>query len=211
MIPGLGWGTYLALLAYLAAFFQGSALAAHAAGRPVWLFARATGRDRLAVEGFRAAFGLAALGPPLWLALPPLQAWDPLWTDRALPLWRGTGHVLSVLGAMTAFAAQMSMGASWRIGVDEAAVGTLVDRGLFAVSRNPVFTGQIMLLAGLAIAVPSLPGVVATTLFWLSARAQIRREEQVLAQALGAPYGRYLARVPRWIGRRKAGCEAPAG
>jgi len=36
------------------------------------------------------------------------------------------GHLLAILGAMIAFAAQMAMGASWRVGVDPAAVGSLV-------------------------------------------------------------------------------------
>jgi len=61
MISGFGWAALALLLGYLALFFWGSALAAQAAGRPVWLFARATGRDRLAAIGFRVAFALATL------------------------------------------------------------------------------------------------------------------------------------------------------
>ena len=43
MISGFGWAALALLFGYLALFFWGSALAAQAAGRPVWLFARATG------------------------------------------------------------------------------------------------------------------------------------------------------------------------
>lgn len=61
-------------------------MAARAAGRSVWLFGQATGRDRLAAVGFRATFGLAVLGPLLWLTVPPLRTLDPLWSDQGAPL-----------------------------------------------------------------------------------------------------------------------------
>ena len=48
--------------------------------------------------------------------------------------------------------------------------------------------------------VPSLASVLAVALFWLSASLQIRSEEKLLADSLGAPDRAYLARVPRWIG-----------
>jgi hypothetical protein len=64
MISGFGWAALALFFGYLALFFWGSALAAKAAGRPVWLFARAKGPDRLAAVGFRAAFALAFFGPP---------------------------------------------------------------------------------------------------------------------------------------------------
>ena len=81
MISGFGWAALALLFGYLALFFWGSALAAKAVGRPVWLFARATGRDRLAAIGFRVAFALAFFGPLLWLAVPILHKIDPLWTE----------------------------------------------------------------------------------------------------------------------------------
>ena len=60
MISGFGWAALALLFGYLALFFWGSALAAQAAGRPVWLFARATGRDR---HLQRDRLGRKGLGP----------------------------------------------------------------------------------------------------------------------------------------------------
>ena len=54
MISGMGWAALALLFGYLALFFWGSALAAQAAGRPVWLFARATKSDRLAATQVRS-------------------------------------------------------------------------------------------------------------------------------------------------------------
>jgi drug/metabolite transporter (DMT)-like permease len=157
MISGFGGAALALLVGYLALFFWGSAVAARAAGKPVWLFARATGRDRLAAFGFRVAFILSGFGPLLWLALPMLHQFDPFRINGDIPALGLIGIFIAGLGAMVAFAAQMSMGTSWRVGVISGATGDLVSGGLYQVSRNPTFVGQCALLAGVALAVPSGP------------------------------------------------------
>jgi protein-S-isoprenylcysteine O-methyltransferase Ste14 len=205
MISGFGWAALALLSGYLALFVWGSARAAQAAGRPVWLFARAKGRDRLAAIGFRAAFVLAFFGPLLWLAVPLLHRVDPLWTEGRAALLGLIGVLLAGLGAMVAFAAQMSMGSSWRVGVAGGETGDLVSGGLYRFSRNPTFVGQAALFAGVAMAVPSAPTLLAAVLFLWSASTQVRSEETALRQSLGADYDRYAAAVPRWIGLRRRG------
>lgn len=201
-----GWAGLGVLALYLAAFFWAGRLASEAAGRPIWLLSAAKGRDRAAAMGFRLAFALALLGPLVWTAVPALHKADPFWSDTGGPVFGLPGHFLTVAGAMLAFAAQVSMGVSWRVGVQADAVGPLVSEGLNRVSRNPTFLGQLVMLGGLALAIPSVPTFLAVPIFWASANIQIRSEERVLARALGAPYHAYLQRVPRWIGR--AGKEA---
>jgi len=203
MISGFGWAALALLCGYLALFFWGSAVAAQAAGRPVWLFAQAKGRDRLAALGFRAAFVLAFFGPLLWLALPILHKVDPFWTEGKALAPGLIGIFIASLGAMVAFAAQMSMGTSWRVGVVSGATGDLVSGGLFRFSRNPTFVGQVALLVGVALSVPSVPTILAPLLFLWSASIQIRSEEVTLRQSLGPEYDRYAASVPRWIGLRR--------
>ena len=192
----------LVLVLYLVAFFAGSALAARAAGQSIWLFGTATGRDRVAAFGFRAGFALAVIGPVVWVAVPGMSAADPLWS-AGLALMALPGHVLAVAGAMLAFAAQMAMGASWRVGVKADAVGALVSEGLYSFSRNPTFLGQAALLAGVALAVPSVPGLLAVVLFIASANAQIRSEEDALKMSHGKAYEIFRDRTPRWLGRPK--------
>lgn len=200
MISGSGWAALALLLGYLALFFWGSALAAQAAGRPVWLFARATGRDGRAALGFRVAFALAFFGPLLWLAVPALHKVDPLWTEGRAVILGLIGVFVAGLGAMVAFAAQMSMGSSWRVGVVDGETGDLVSGGLYRFSRNPTFVGRTALLAGVAVAVPAVPTVLAPVLFLWSASTQVRSEEAALRAALGPDYDRYAASVPPWIG-----------
>jgi protein-S-isoprenylcysteine O-methyltransferase Ste14 len=205
MISGFGWAALVLLFGYLALFFWGSAVAAQAADRPVWLFARAKGRDQLTTVGFRAAFALAFFGPLLWLAVPVLHKVDPLWTEGNAIALGLIGVFVAGLGAMVAFAAQMSMGSSWRVGLVDGETGDLISGGLYRFSRNPTFVGQAALLAGVALAVPAVPTVLAPILFLWSAITQVRSEEAALRASIGPDYDRYTASVPRWIGiNRKA-------
>ena len=199
MVSGFCWAALVHLFGHLALFFRGSAIAARAAGRPVWLFARATGRDRLAAFAFRAAFALALFGPILWLAFPMLRKDDPLWIDGKELTFGLIGFFIAGLGAMVAFAARMSMGTFWRVGVVTGQTGSLVSGGLYQFSRNPTFVGQLTLLAGVSLTVPAVPTILAAILFLWSAATQVRSEEAALRQTLGSDYDRYAASVPRWM------------
>lgn len=205
MLSGFGWAALALLFGYLALFFWGTAMAAETAGRPVWLFARAQGRDRWAAIGFRAAFGIAFFGPLIWMVWPTLHKADPLWMEASAVVPGVVGIFIAGLGAMLAFAAQMSMGTSWRVGVVPGATGDLVSGGLYRFSRNPTFVGQFLLLAGVGLAIPSIPTLLAPLLFLWSAVIQVHSEEAVLRQSLGQAYERYLAAVPRWFGLRRRG------
>lgn len=200
MISGFGWGAFIILAGYLVLFLWRSAVAETAAGRPVWLFQQATGRDRWAAFGFRAAFVLAFLGPLLWLVWPELHKADPFWSEREAPASGLIGMLVAGSGAIVAFAAQVAMGHSWRVGVAQGATGKLVSDGLFRFSRNPTFVGQFALLAGISLAIPAIPTFVAALLYIWSAKTQVRSEEAVLRHSLGAEYDHYAASVPRWIG-----------
>jgi protein-S-isoprenylcysteine O-methyltransferase Ste14 len=116
-----------------------------------------------------------------------------------------TGMVLAALGAMLGFAAQRAMGASWRVGVKEAENGARMQGSLFRLSRNPTFLGQLLLLIGVALAIPSLPTLAGALLFFWSASMQIRSEEAALAAANRADYDAFRRTVPRWIGRPRGG------
>ncbi|SHF89678.1 Protein-S-isoprenylcysteine O-methyltransferase Ste14 [Loktanella atrilutea] len=210
MVAGFGWGALAILFGYLALFGWGNTVSGQAADKPVWLFHRATGRDRLAATGFCAAFGLAFFGPLIWLVLPRLHKIDPFWTEGQVAVLGIIGMFIASVGAMVAFAAQMSMGASWRVGVSEDAIGELVDGGLYQFSRNPTFVGQFVLLTGIALAIPAIPTFMARLLFLWSAKTQVRSEEASLQLALGLEYQRYAASVPRWIGLRRRGIPKDA-
>lgn len=199
----MGWAAFAALSLYLVLFFTGT-LRLSQAGQRIWLFGAAQGMDRLAAIGFRGAFVLAFLGPLLWQSFPWLHKNDPLWNEFGNLPTGVTGAIMAWLGTSLALAAQSGMGRSWRVGVVSGQSGDLVTGGLFAISRNPVFLGQALLLTGIAFALPALATAAAPMLFLWSARSQIRSEEAVLLAAHGESYARYMREVPRWIGPRRA-------
>lgn len=187
----LALAAWLILICYLALFFWGSAEARRAAGQPVWLFAHARGRDRLAAMGFRLGFLLALVGPVVA-------------GSTALPTGlQVAGVALAALGMAVAFGAQMAMGASWRVGLRAGEEGPLVTTGPFRISRNPTFLGQFLLLAGVLLASPSVLTLAGLALFAASASVQIRSEERLLRVRHGGAYDRWARQVPRWIGLRR--------
>lgn len=79
----------------------------------------------------------------------------------------------------------------------------LVDSGLFALSRNPMYLGFLLFLIGLAVALGSLPALIGPLLFFLAAdRWYIPFEERRMVAVFGEDYGHYRQRVRRWLGRR---------
>ncbi|MEU4165155.1 isoprenylcysteine carboxylmethyltransferase family protein, partial [Actinoplanes sp. NPDC026670] len=121
---------------------------------------------------------------------------------------RVAGLVLVGAGVTATLAAQLSMGASWRVGVDPAERTALVTGGAFALARNPIFTAMTATSAGLAAMVPNPIALAATAVLVASIQLQVRAvEEPYLARTHGAAYADYAARVGRFwpgIGRRPA-------
>jgi protein-S-isoprenylcysteine O-methyltransferase Ste14 len=135
----------------------------------------------VAVVGAHALLGPAALG--VW-PLPDGAAW--------LGLALGVGAVVLVA------VAQRQMGASFRIGIDDAAT-PLVETDLFAISRNPIFAGLLVALAGIFLAAPcgwTLALWIAAT---LTVSRQVRLEERHLLALHGDAYRRYASRVGRFV------------
>ncbi|MEO7071549.1 MAG: isoprenylcysteine carboxylmethyltransferase family protein [Rhodanobacter sp.] len=80
----------------------------------------------------------------------------------------------------------------------------LVTGSVFTFSRNPIYLGNALALAGLALAL-ALPWLLVTTLIVavLVDRLAIRREERHLSARFGPAFSEYARRVPRWIGLRR--------
>src|SRR3546814_12919959 len=66
------------------------------------------------------------------------------------------GALLAVAGIVLCVAAQLTMGDSWRIGVDQADTTQLVTSGVFASVRNPIFSAMALAAAGFALLLANL-------------------------------------------------------
>jgi protein-S-isoprenylcysteine O-methyltransferase Ste14 len=115
------------------------------------------------------------------------------------------GVVLFVMGLAGTLAAQVSMGESWRIGVDENTTTEMVTDGAFAIVRNPIFAAMLPASTGLALMVPSAVALAGLVALLVALELQVRVvEEPYLVRTHGAAYAAYAARVGRflpWLGR----------
>lgn len=153
---------------------------------------------QLFASGLFVSSLLAGLASPvLALQLPELAFFQPWPVPRAFVLLGGALYVVAVA---CAFAAQLTMGRSWRIGVDTHEHTELVTRGAFRVVRNPVFSALLLTSIGLALLCSTAIAWIACVVQLVALEIQVRRvEEPYLARVHGAAYRDYLARVGRFV------------
>lgn len=88
----------------------------------------------------------------------------------------------------------------------------LVTTGFFALSRNPLYVGNLLILGGLMLIWNSpLMYAIGVPFFLLGYRAIVAAEESYLGREYGEAFAEYCRRVPRWwpaLGRLR---EATAG
>ena len=76
----------------------------------------------------------------------------------------------------------------------------LVTSGWFRYTRNPMYLGLVLMLAGIAVGFGELIGYVVPLLFLiLMDRTFIPMEEKAMQRVFGARYDEYRGRVRRWI------------
>ncbi|OBA62291.1 isoprenylcysteine carboxyl methyltransferase [Mycobacterium sp. 1100029.7] len=111
-----------------------------------------------------------------------------------------TGIVIAILGIATTVYAQLEMGDSWRIGVDERETTTLVRTGVFGWVRNPIYTAMFTFGFGVALVTPNLVACVGFILLVATVELQVRHvEEPHLLRAHGDAYRAYTAAVGRFV------------
>lgn len=109
------------------------------------------------------------------------------------------GVTLLAAGMLFMVIAQLHLGASWRIGIEEDARPGLVVKGLYSVSRNPIFLGMFIVLAGLVVLMPTWISLAVLVGSILCVRSQVLEEEAYLSAAYGKKYLRYARMVGRFV------------
>lgn len=159
------------------------------------LSGRRGSREWWAGRAFTFALAAALMAPVADLAgwLPRLGFLDETGIASA-------GLALAVAGTILVLVAQMTMGDSWRIGVDQQERTGLVTHGVFALVRNPIFSAMFIVVGGLALMVPSVLSIAAFVLLILAIEAQVRIvEEPYLLRSHGDEYRAYAAKAGRFI------------
>src|SRR5438477_6829110 len=75
----------------------------------------------------------------------------------------------------------------------------LVDTGIYAWTRNPMYLGHIIYMIGVALTFQSwfAAAIALARTVWLHFR--VLKDERVLTARLGEPYLDYMRRVNRWL------------
>ena len=184
------------------------AFAVVALGGRTWLQYRRTGD-----HGFRGLSGragsaewwggvLLAAGAILMTAAPVAALTGLVAMPSAWPgaMTNAGGLALALAGLALTVAAQLQMGASWRIGVKADERTALVTDGLFSFVRNPIFTGMLLFATGILLLVPGVPAALALAMLILAIEIQVRRvEEPYLMRSHGDRYRDYARTAGRFV------------
>ncbi|WP_102226228.1 methyltransferase family protein [Acidimangrovimonas sediminis] len=141
--------------------------------------------------------------PPLWLIVFLALAWG---SGRAVPFHpfgtpgRWAGAALVALGLLLMAAAVAKMVQRRTTVIPRRDASTLVTGGVFRFSRNPIYLGDALVLAGAALwwdaplALLLVPAFMA-----LIRRRFIMGEEAQLAARFGPEYRHWATRTRRWM------------
>lgn len=111
-----------------------------------------------------------------------------------------SGIAVAILGIAVMVRAQIDMGDSWRIGVDQRETTALVRTGMFGRIRNPIYAAMLAFALGIALLAPNPVSLLGSALALATVELQVRRvEEPYLLAKHGDAYRGYTARVGRFI------------
>lgn len=152
-------------------------------------------RDALGVVLLVCVVGQAVAAAGWPGSITPLDVADP----PAASVRQIVGSVLLFGGLVLLVVAQLDLGASWRIGIDEGARPGLVTGGLYRFCRNPIFLAILGTLTGYACLLPTRLSAVLLLGGFLGIRQQVSAEETYLLRTYGDAYREYARRVGRFL------------
>ena len=127
-----------------------------------------------------------------------LQYFAPF-TWLEISILKYTGFAFIHLALLWIIVAQVQMSNSWRVGIDHSAKTELKTNGLFSISRNSVFLGMLVTLAGIFFILPNAITLLVAIVSVLLFQVQVRLEEEYLSKIHGNTYITYCKKVRRWI------------
>lgn len=137
--------------------------------------------------------------PPVWLFACLLIAWgtrgttDSVWFDALGWLMISVAIVLVLLAALAFRRARTTI-------IPHREPSALVTDGIFALTRNPIYLADVLVLAGFSLFWSSWIGLLLVVpLAFILHRRFILAEEARLNAAFGEDFADYAGRVRRWL------------
>lgn len=143
--------------------------------------------------------------PPVWLGLAVLCTWavaqvQPLWMRLGGPVFDLAGGLLVGAGIVLMLLAFAEMRKRRTTVIPHMDAAHLVTTGIFARSRNPIYLGDTLVLAGLALRWDAPIALLLVPLFVLTITHRfIIPEEDRLRRKFHADFARYCQRTRRWV------------
>lgn len=110
------------------------------------------------------------------------------------------GLVLGALGVAIAVLAELRFKAAGTAVLPTRPTTAIVSSGIYAFTRNPMYLGMSLGLAGFGLALDQLWFVLALPIAMFAVtKLAIEREETYLAAKFGTEYLTYKAKVRRWV------------
>ncbi|MGB0315371.1 MAG: methyltransferase family protein [Parvibaculales bacterium] len=114
--------------------------------------------------------------------------------------WQYIGIALMVLGFATILLAARSFRKHETTIIPDGQPSTLMEGGLFAYSRNPIYVAMAVLLVGSGLAIGHIWALIVVPLFVLLVQQiWIVKEEENLEAEFGQIYRNYKIKVRRWL------------
>ncbi|PUB19026.1 methyltransferase family protein [Yoonia sediminilitoris] len=143
--------------------------------------------------------------PPVWLALALVMTW---WIAQLQPMWLAFGHpALDLAGGLLVggglvlmLLAFVEMRKQRTTVIPHMEADHLVTTGIFRRSRNPIYLGDVLVLAGLALRWDATVALVLVPLFIGTITQRfIIPEENRLRRKFRADFARYCQKTRRWL------------
>ena len=90
------------------------------------------------------------------------------------------------------------------ISFSTAPLGEPLSKGVYAISRHPMYFGFFLGLVGIGIACASWVFLLCALVWIVSWHFGVVEEERILLEKYGDAYREYMNRTPRWIGMPKS-------
>jgi protein-S-isoprenylcysteine O-methyltransferase Ste14 len=111
-----------------------------------------------------------------------------------------SGAVVLAFGVASTLAGVIGVATHKTTIVPHRRVAALVTTGVYRFSRNPMYTGLAMAVAGASLVLSSWwPLILLPAVLLAVRRLVIDPEERYLTQRFGSIYDEYRRRVPRWL------------
>ncbi|WP_299612056.1 isoprenylcysteine carboxylmethyltransferase family protein [uncultured Tateyamaria sp.] len=143
--------------------------------------------------------------PPVWLVFCIFLAWC---QGRYMPLGMSVDHPVTHMmaglmigaGVLLMLAALVAFRRHKTTVIPHQTPEKLITDGVFARTRNPIYLGDALVLAGLILRFDAVPSLVLVPVFvWWIERQFIIPEEDRMRRVFRAEFARYEQKVRRWV------------